>query len=85
VLAKHNHILAESKELQTEDQSDIHWQQNTTTYILRAKNDRQRISQTFNMNKTQTHTPCEQEMTDRGSARHSSGTKHNHILAESKE
>ena len=30
--------------------------QNTTTYILGARNDKQRISQTFSRDKTQPHT-----------------------------
>src|ERR1700735_1034178 len=65
---KHNHIHAESKERQAEDQPDIQQGQNTTTYKLRARNDKQKISQTFRRSKTQPHTCCEQEMTSRGSA-----------------
>src|ERR1700683_3784959 len=82
---KHNHILAESKECQTEDQPDIQQGQNTTTYILRTRNDKQRISQTSSRDKTQPHTSLAQRMTSRASARHPAGTKHNHIQAESKE
>ena len=84
-VTKHNHIQAERKEWQAEDQPDIQQGQNTTTYILRARNDNQRISQTSSSNKPQPHTSWEQGMTSRGSARHPVVTNHNHILAESKE
>ena len=84
-VTKHNHILAESKGWQAEAQPDIQQWQNTTTYILRARNDKQRISQSSSSDKTQPHTFWEQGMTSRGSARHPSVTKNNHIQAESKE
>jgi hypothetical protein len=48
---KHHHILPESKEWQAEDQPDIQPRQNTTTYSLRARNDKQRISQTSSRDK----------------------------------
>ena len=84
-LTKHNHIQAESKEWQAEDQPDTQQWQNTTTHWLRARNDKQRINQTSSSDKTQPHTCWEQDMRSRGSARHPSVTKHNHILAKCKE
>ena len=71
---KHNHIHAEIKEWQAEDQPDIQQGQNTTTYTLRARNDKQRISQTSSRDKTQPHTSRDWGMTSRGSARHPVGT-----------
>jgi hypothetical protein len=53
---KQNYIQAESKERQAEYQPDIQQGQNPTTYWLRARNDQQRISHTFSMDKTQPHT-----------------------------
>ena len=55
------------------------------TYLLKAKDDKQKIRQTSSSDKTRPHTSWEERMTSNGSARHPAVTKHNHILPESKE